>query len=103
MAYISIDAFDKFIKNKNDLTLHSYGILSDTKNGGLKTDLTELSNSYDTNLGNTDLLFNNQTSLSSYIPTLQALMSFITTQANNGSIKVCATDNFSPAIPSWLQ
>lgn len=93
LAYISGDVLDKFIKNKNDLTLHSYGVLSDTKNGGLKTDLTELSNSYDTSLGNTDLLFNNQTSLPCYIPTLQALMSFITTQANNGSVKVCATDN----------
>ncbi|MDR0693041.1 MAG: hypothetical protein LBF49_00500 [Puniceicoccales bacterium] len=83
-----------FSRNGHILTLHSYGVLSDAKRGGLRQDLSQLANRRISNGLPGQHLFAPQTELPAYVPTLEFLLSFfdLSNRLENNGISVFATD-----------
>ncbi|MDR2738024.1 MAG: hypothetical protein LBB18_03750 [Puniceicoccales bacterium] len=82
LAAVDGDAYEIFLKNKHSLTLHSYGVLSDSTGTGLRRDLSQLAVD---GLGEEEYLFPRVTDMPSHIPTLGFLLSFFRlSMANDG-------------------
>ncbi|MDR2779328.1 MAG: hypothetical protein LBB16_03550 [Puniceicoccales bacterium] len=79
-----------FSRNKHIFTLHSLGVLSDAKRGGLRQDLSQMENYKDSSR----YLFVPQTELPAYVPTLDFLLSFfdLPNKFKNSRMPVFATD-----------
>ncbi|MDR1413749.1 MAG: hypothetical protein LBI56_02315 [Puniceicoccales bacterium] len=98
---LSLDAsaFENFYKNKHAFTLHSYGILSDSRRGGLKRDLSQLTRASPNNAE--ELLFERRSDLPAYVPTLELLLSFcnLSKEYSENQLPVIATNPmFRPQI-----
>ncbi|MDR1891362.1 MAG: hypothetical protein LBQ23_04310 [Puniceicoccales bacterium] len=83
-----------FSRNKHNLTLHSHGILSDTKRGGLRQDLSRMANHGVSSGRYGQYLFAPPTELPTYVPTLNFLLSFfdLPGRFRNNRMAVFATD-----------
>jgi hypothetical protein len=91
LALIDPVACDIFLKNRHHLTLHSYGVLSDSKNGGLRKDLSRLAKEKPKK---NEHLFAARTEAPSFVPTLNFLLSYFDlSDSNSGNqIGVSATE-----------
>jgi hypothetical protein len=94
LSHLDPSAQKVFSRNGHILTLHSYGVLSDAKRGGLRQDLSQLANRRISNGLGRQLLFAPQTELPAYVPTLEFLLSFfdLSDKLENNGIPVFATD-----------
>ncbi|MDR2628704.1 MAG: hypothetical protein LBC30_01795 [Puniceicoccales bacterium] len=93
LSYLDPSYQKVFSRNGHILTLHSHGVLSDAKRGGLRQDLSQLANRRTFN-GPRQFLFAPQTELPAYVPTLDFLLSFfdLSNRFKNNGIPVFATD-----------
>ncbi|MDR1414123.1 MAG: hypothetical protein LBI56_04295 [Puniceicoccales bacterium] len=92
-------AFEKFNGNKHAFTLHSYGVLTDSRKGGLKKDITQLAHAFPGSAE--ELLFERQSDLPAYVPTLGLLLSFhnLSERYSENQLPVAAMDPlFRPQI-----
>jgi hypothetical protein len=95
------EVFRNFRDNRHSLTLHSYGILCDSKRGGLRQDLSTLAHDSKMALGNDCDLFERQTDLPAYVPRLNFVLSFfrLPEKYHNGKMSVFASNPmFHPQI-----
>ncbi|MDR2776562.1 MAG: hypothetical protein LBB17_00740 [Puniceicoccales bacterium] len=94
LSNIEPSAEKVFSQNRHVLTLHSYGVLSDAKRGGLRQDLSQLANRRTSNGLSGQRLFASQTELPAYVPTLDFLLSFfdLANGFKSNGIPVFATD-----------
>ncbi|MDR1433251.1 MAG: hypothetical protein LBI61_02845 [Puniceicoccales bacterium] len=91
LAYLDRSAFEKYSQNGHAFTLHSHGVLSNSRSGGLRRDLSRLAESGATAK---QLLFPRQTDLPAYVPTLGFALSFfnLPRESRNGYMAAIATD-----------
>ncbi|MDR2737945.1 MAG: hypothetical protein LBB18_03340 [Puniceicoccales bacterium] len=82
-----------FRQNRHSLTLHSSGVLSNARKGGLRTDLTQLARTTPPGFDREQCLFERQTDLPAHIPTLNFLLSFLNLSNGkwNGQLPVLAS------------
>ncbi|MDR3144084.1 MAG: hypothetical protein LBT64_01115 [Puniceicoccales bacterium] len=94
--------FEKFLRHRHSLTLHSHGVLSRMKAAGLQRDLSQLARESSGEVGMNRALFQRQTNLPAHVPTLDFLASFFNLRSKfrNGRMQVLATEPmFRPQFP----
>ncbi|MDR0742062.1 MAG: hypothetical protein LBE98_01190 [Puniceicoccales bacterium] len=93
LSYLDSSVQKVFSQNRHILTLHSYGVLSNAKRGGLRQNLSQMAN-HRTSNGLRQHLFVPQTELPAYVPTLDFLLSFfdLSNRPKSNGVPVFATD-----------
>lgn len=77
IKYLMPDLWPMILSNKDKITLHSYGVLSDVKNGGLRKDLSAIAHDKPSEYIDRKIFEVDNQALS-YIPDWNSLLSFIT-------------------------
>lgn len=77
IKYLMPDLWPMILSNKDKITLHSYGVLSDVKNGGLKKDLSAIAHDKPSEYIDRKIFEVDNQALA-YIPDWDSLLSFIT-------------------------